>query len=1040
MRAFRLAVASLVAALPVFTAQARDLPRVDAAADLPATAHAAPTNSARALAATNAGITVDAATGVPTFVWGSDVAATPSLALRAVVPKAAGDAEATARAWLSSLAAVYRLRTADVALLPMHDLQRLPDGASLARFRNAFAGVEVFREEANVLVDRTGALVAVGGFVTGSPALLPKRAASFTDADAVAAALADFGFVPEIAGALTVTLAEGGYARLALPSGARSNDGARLVSARTKAVWFRMGAELLPARYVEIAARDRDARRSDHYAYVIGDDGTLLYRRNQAVHAAFSYRVFAEPTAPYLPYPTPAGRAGFPHPTGTPNGYQPPSLAANLITLANLPFSRNDPWLPANATRTIGNNVEAYADLVAPELFTPAASNECSASGPLDGDLHACVTSGTAFDHPYDFAQEAFASRAQVTAGVTHAFYLVNWLHDWFYDAGFDEAAGNAQTDNFGRGGLGNDNIVAVTQDYTDVDNAYMVTPADGQHPELHLYLWINDATLAKVTAPASLAGMRNAGTADFGALTYDLTADLVAAAGAAGVTDGCTAYTNALAVRARIALVDRGNCTFVIKAAVAQAAGAAALIVVNTSDGTINMTGDDPTITIPVISFTKSDGNALRTALAAGTKVTLRLASDFVVRDGALDTMVVAHEWGHYISDRLIGNTNGLGEQQGGALGEGWGDFHEMLMLVKDEDRQLPANAGFNGTYSSNAYSLSGPGYPPDVLNNSYYYGDRRYPYTRDMTKNPLTFRHIASASTLPAAPTPSLGYASPDNAEVHNAGEVWASVLWECYSNLLQDTGRLTFAQAQDRMKRYLVAGYKMTPVNPTFVTARDALLAVMQAQDPQDRALCLAGFAKRGLGVGAVAPSATSTTNSGIVESFMATLPAGGARVTAVEYYHAGFDHYFITSIADEIAKLDNGTFAGWVRTGASFTVYGDTPPGSAPVCRFFSTAFDPKSSHFYTPDANECGVVKRNPSWQLESAAVFSTLAPGPQGDCPAGSAPVYRLYNDGQGAAPNHRYTTSLVTRTTMIGKGWIPEGYGPLGVVMCTPT
>ncbi len=75
---------------------------------------------------------------------------------------------------------------------------------------------------------------------------------------------------------------------------------------------------------------------------------------------------------------------------------------------------------------------------------------------------------------------------------------------------------------------------------------------------------------------------------------------------------------------------------------------------------------------------------------------------------------------------------------------------------------------------------------------------------------------------------------------------------MLWECYSNLLNDTSRLTFAQAQDRMKRYLVASFKMTPMDPTFVQARDALLAVMQAQDAADADLCLTGFAKRGLGV--------------------------------------------------------------------------------------------------------------------------------------------------------------------------------------------
>ena len=32
--------------------------------------------------------------------------------------------------------------------------------------------------------------------------------------------------------------------------------------------------------------------------------------------------------------------------------------------------------------------------------------------------------------------------------------------------------------------------------------------------------------------------------------------------------------------------------------------------------------------------------------------------------RDGAIDNQIVAHEWGHYLSNRLIGNGNGLDEQ----------------------------------------------------------------------------------------------------------------------------------------------------------------------------------------------------------------------------------------------------------------------------------------------------------------------------------------------------------------------------------------
>ncbi len=165
---------------------------------------------------------------------------------------------------------------------------------------------------------------------------------------------------------------------------------------------------------------------------------------------------------------------------------------------------------------------------------------------------------------------------------------------------------------------------------------------------------------------------------------------------------------------------------------------------------------------------------------------------------------------------------------------------------------------------------------------------------------------------------------------------------------------------------------------------------------------------------------------------------TAPPTPTTALAIEYYHAAFDHYFVTAIAVEITKLDNGTFVGWTRTGRSFNVYTSTQAGLASVCRFFSTTFAPKSSHFYTPDAPECSIVQANPNWLFE-AVVFYMAKADINGNCPALTQPVYRLYNNGQGAAPNHRYTTSATVRTQMIGQGWIPEGYGPVGVIMCAP-
>src|SRR5206468_9330227 len=109
-------------------------------------------------------------------------------------------------------------------------------------------------------------------------------------------------------------------------------------------------------------------------------------------------------------------------------------------------------------------------------------------------------------------------------------------------------------------------------------------------------------------------------------------------------------------------------------------------------------------------------------------------------------------------------------------------------------------------------------------------------------------------------------------NNAEVHNTGEVWCTMLWECYAALLRDIGRLTFAQSQQRMRDYLVAAYKLTPNAPTLLEARDALLAAAFASDATDFQAFWTAFAKRGAGVGAVAPNRFDSNNSGVVESFV------------------------------------------------------------------------------------------------------------------------------------------------------------------------
>src|SRR5262249_9674188 len=112
-------------------------------------------------------------------------------------------------------------------------------------------------------------------------------------------------------------------------------------------------------------------------------------------------------------------------------------------------------------------------------------------------------------------------------------------------------------------------------------------------------------------------------------------------------------------------------------------------------------------------------------------------------------------------------------------------------------------------------------------------------------------------------------------NNFEVHATGEVWTTMLWECYAALLRDTlgaqPRLTFAQAQKRMRDYIVASLKITPFDPTFLDARNALLPAAVVTDPVDFDEFWHAFAKRGAGIRAAVAERYSTVNAGVTEDF-------------------------------------------------------------------------------------------------------------------------------------------------------------------------
>jgi hypothetical protein len=146
------------------------------------------------------------------------------------------------------------------------------------------------------------------------------------------------------------------------------------------------------------------------YAYVVSAvDGRVLFRHNQVSHSTdFSYRVWADPTTK-LPADSPAGNGVHPKLNPVPDGAQYPFVAQSDVTLSNYPFSRNDPWLPAGATETNGNNVDAFVNLFSPDgLGNPVTTT------PTDfptGDFRAQITAPGAFLHTH-VADDVSASAA----------------------------------------------------------------------------------------------------------------------------------------------------------------------------------------------------------------------------------------------------------------------------------------------------------------------------------------------------------------------------------------------------------------------------------------------------------------------------------------------------------------------------------------------------------------------------------------------------------------------------------------------------
>ena len=471
----------------------------------------------------------------------------------------------------------------------------------------------------------------------------------------------------------------------------------------------------------------------------------------------------------------------------------------------------------AEFTDTRGNNVFAQTDL-------DANNNPAGETVPDGG-------AGLIFDFPWDPLLDPEAGTNK-EASVVNLFYWNSILHDLLYQYGFDEVSGNFQENNYGNGGAGGDPVQADALDGSGTNNANFGTPPDGFDPRMQMFRWTSPfGQMVTVNSPGGIAGDYVANPSNNGGTANGLTADLVIVDdGVPPTTDGCETIANDLTGKIALMLWSEGLCNSSVFVANAANAGAIAAIIIDNTDVPYTNFGGSPLI--PSVAVGLSDGQLFLDTITGGATVNATIDDnpDSVDRDSDFDNGIIAHEYGHGVSNRLTGgpgNTGCLSHPE--RAGEGWSDWWTLTLFPLPSDTRTTLRGV--GNYASFR--------PVDAA------GIRNYPYTTDMTVNPQTYGDIGSTN-IP-----------------HGVGEIWAAMLWEMYWNLVDRYGfdpDLYQGTGGNNLAIQLVMdGMKLQPCSPTFVQARDAILAADVANNGGANSCEIwNAFAKRGLGFSADAGS--------------------------------------------------------------------------------------------------------------------------------------------------------------------------------------
>ncbi len=536
-------------------------------------------------------------------------------------------------------------------------------GATHIYLRQTHAGLPLYNGQLHLNINRDGRVLGVNN------AFLPNLAAAANDlvpalsaAQAVEAAASHLGLTSDIPP--RATAGPDGIAQVT-PVSAKGISTEPLVarlmwlpiqSGEARLVWNFQIATLDGNRHVDLT--------------VDGESGQIWTRIDWTNDA--NYKVYEQPVAdPDHTTPAPPADAR--------------TVAVDPNDLTASPFGWHDTNGAAGAEFTIhrGNNAHAYEDSNASN-GPPAVEPDCGAT--LDCDF------------PLDLSMAPSTYRP---AAVTNVFYWTNILHDVQYQYGFDEAGGNFQVNNYGNGGLGNDDVRAEAQDGLGTCNANFSTPPDGSRARMQMFICGN-------VSPA---------------------------------------------------------------------------------------------------------------------------------RDGDLDNVVIAHEYGHGISTRQVGgpsNSGCLGNSQ--RPSEGWSDWFGLAYTA------VPSDVGTDGRGIATYLFGQAPNGP----------GIRGQLYSTDPAINTWTYEDIAGASVP------------------HGVGSRWAQATWEVYWALVDEHGfdadlyNALGGSGNQRAMLYINEGLKETACGPSFIDARDGIIqAVTDNYGGVDVCRVWEAFAGFGLGTDASTPGPGSTT---------------------------------------------------------------------------------------------------------------------------------------------------------------------------------